>query len=48
MGSSVAPPKHGTPAAGGGAERGELAELAGWWRELRRLLSRLRMTWLPV
>ena len=48
MGSSVALPKRGTSAAGGGAERAELVELAGWWRELRRLLSRLRATWPPV
>ena len=48
LGSSVAPPKRGTSAAVGGAERGELVELTGWWRELWRLLSRLRGTWPPV
>ena len=48
LGSTVAPPKRGTSAAVGGAERGELVELAGWWRELRRLLSGLRGTWPPV
>ena len=48
LASSVAPPKRGTSAAAGGAERGELVELAGWWRELRRLLPGLRATEPPA
>ena len=48
MASSVASPKRGASAAAGGAERGELVELAGLGRELRRLLAGLRATEPPA